>query len=182
MRRSLRSYDAFPADNPRPPQLLHWSPPNLTSHMPQSLSKIYLHLVFSTKNRERRVDHGHRTGLHAYMAGILKGLECMPIEINTEPDHAHVLFLLGRTRTVSEVVGHLKKSSTDWLRGQHQAFRGFHWQTGYGCFSVSESSVTAVRNYIRDQQEHHKLRSFQDEYRELLQRYDVGFDERYVWD
>ena len=84
--------------------------------MAQSLSKIYVPLIFSTKNRERSLPDEIRPDLHAYMGGTLKGLGCLPIEINTEPDHLHGLFLLARTEALSDVVGHLKKSSNDWLR------------------------------------------------------------------
>src|SRR6202163_163668 len=86
--------------------------------MAQSLSKLYVHLIFSTKDRNRTLPDEVRPDLHAYMGGTLKGLGCSPIEINTEPDHLHALFLLARTETLSDVVGHLKKSSNDWLRNR----------------------------------------------------------------
>jgi REP element-mobilizing transposase RayT len=150
--------------------------------VPQSLARIYIHLVFSTKNRERFLPDDIRDDLHAYMGGILRGLDCPAIEINTEPDHVHVLFVLARTATVSNVVQHLKTGSTDWLKKQRSAFRNFHWQGGYGAFSVSKSNVEEVRDYIRRQAEHHRGRTYQDEFRALLLRHEVEFDERYVWD
>jgi REP element-mobilizing transposase RayT len=150
--------------------------------MPQSLAKIYVHLVFSTKNRERVIPDEIREGLHAYMGGTLKGMDCLPVEINTEPDHAHVLFLLGRTVALSEVVGGLKKSATEWLREHGAGLRGFHWQAGYGAFSVSQSAVEEVREYIRNQREHHRVKTFQEEFRAFLRKYEIEFDERYVWD
>lgn len=150
--------------------------------MPQSLAKIHLHLVFSTKNRERILADEDRTDLHAYMGGILKGLGCMPIEINSEPDHVHVLFMLGRSVAVSEVVGGLKKSATDWLRARSPRYEGFHWQSGYGVFSVSRSAVETVRKYIRNQREHHRGKSFMDEYRTMLEKHEIEYDERYVWE
>ncbi len=109
--------------------------------MPQSLAKLYVHLVFSTKNRECILSDDIRRDLHAYMGGCLNGMKCVPIEINTEPDHAHVLFLLGRTASLSDVVGGLKKSATEWLRARSPQYAGFHWQAGYGAFSVSQSAV-----------------------------------------
>src|SRR4051812_42502696 len=133
--------------------------------MSQALAKIYLHLIFSTKNRERAVSDDVRVDLHSYMGGILIGLGCLPIEINTEPDHAHLLFVMTRTETVSDVVGQLKKSSNGWLRNRDQQFRNFYWQGGYGVFSVSQSAVGDVRQYIADQREHHKQVTFQDEFR-----------------
>ncbi|MGH7968707.1 MAG: IS200/IS605 family transposase [Limisphaerales bacterium] len=116
--------------------------------MPQSLAKIYIHLVFSTKNRERNLMDDIRADLHAYMGGTLKGLGCTPIEINSEPDHVHALFMLGRTMALSDVIGQLKTSSNDWLRGRDARFAQFYWQGGYGAFSVSQSSVEEVRQYI----------------------------------
>ena len=114
--------------------------------------------------------------------GTLKGLGCLPIEINTEPDHLHGLFLLARTEALSDVVGHLKKSSNDWLRGRGPQFASFFWQAGFGAFSVSQSQVEDVRAYIRNQREHHRVKSFQEELRAFLKAYEIEFDERYVWD
>lgn len=150
--------------------------------MPQSLSKLYVHLVFSTKHRERVIAPGDGPDLHAYMGGTLHGKQCIPVEINTEPDHAHLLFLLARTVALSDVVGAVKKSATDWLRDRGPGYRGFHWQTGYGAFSVGESAIDSVRQYIRNQREHHRTRTFQDEYRVLLEKYRIEYDEHYVWD
>ncbi|MFN0075277.1 MAG: IS200/IS605 family transposase [Prosthecobacter sp.] len=150
--------------------------------MAQSLAKIYIHLIFSTKNRERTIPDHLRPALHSYMGGILRDLGCAAIEINTEPDHAHVLFLLVRTAALSDVVGNLKKGVTNWLHEQDQSLRGFYWQNGYGAFSVSQSAVAEVRRYIQGQHEHHQKLTFQDEFRAFLKRYEVEFDERYVWD
>jgi putative transposase len=150
--------------------------------MPQSLAKIYIHLVFSTKNRERVLPDDLRADLHAYLGGTLNGLGCAPVEINSEPDHVHVLFVMTRTETLSDVVGQLKKSANDWLRARGPGLANFFWQGGYGAFSVSQSAVEEVRDYIRKQREHHQRISFQDELRALLKRYEVEYDERYVWD
>jgi REP element-mobilizing transposase RayT len=150
--------------------------------MPQSLAKVYIHLIFSTKNRERVLPDEIRPDLHAYMGGTLNGLGCTPIEINSEPDHAHLLYLMTRTETLSNVIGQVKKSSNDWLRARDAAFSDFFWQGGYGAFSVSQSAVGDVRKYIRTQREHHRRVSFQDEFRAFLNRYEIEFDERYVWD
>ena len=149
--------------------------------MAQSLSKIYVHLIFSTKDRERTLSDEIRPDLHAYMGGTLKGLGCLPVEINTEPDHLPALFILGRTEALSDVVGQLKKSSNDWLRGHGPQFASFFWQTGFGAFSVSQSQVEDVRAYIRNQHEHHRVKSFQEELRAFLKAYEIEFDERYVW-
>ena len=117
--------------------------------MSQSLAKIYIHLIFSTKNREQCIPYNIGVELHGYLGGILNGLGCSPIEINTEPDHAHLLFVMARTESISDVVGQIKKSSNDWLRNRDQQFRSFYWQGGYGAFSVSQSAVEEVRQYIR---------------------------------
>ena len=150
--------------------------------MPQSLAKIYVHLVFSTKNRERVLADDIRDRLHSYMGGTLNGMGCIPLEINSEPDHIHLLFVLTRTKAFSDVVGKLKTSVTEWLHEQSPLYRNFHWQAGYGAFSVSQSSVNDVRDYIRNQREHHRVRTFQEEFRALLIKYEVEFDEHYVWD
>ena len=150
--------------------------------MPQSLAKIYTHLVFSTKHREWCLTDEIRPDLHAYMGGTLKGLQCVPIEINSEPDHVHALFLLGRTIALSDAIGRLKTSSNDWLRAQDACWAQFYWQGGYGAFSVSQSGVERMRQYIRHQREHHKRVSFQDKFRAFLRRYQIDYDERYVWD
>ncbi len=150
--------------------------------MPQSLAKVHLHLVFSTRNRVRVLADEDRPDLHAYMGGILKALHCMPIEINSEPDHVHVLFMLGRTVAIGQVVGSLKKGATDWLRARSPGYAGFHWQSGYGVFSVSQSAVETVRRYIRNQRQHHRGKSFQVEYRAMLEKHGIECDERYVWE
>jgi putative transposase len=115
-------------------------------------------------------------------ANPVKGLGCPAIEINSEPDHVHALFLLARTEALSDVVGHLKKSSNDWLRSRGPQFASFFWQAGFGAFSVSQSQIEDVRAYIRNQREHHRVKSFQEELRAFLEAYEVEFDERYVWD
>jgi REP element-mobilizing transposase RayT len=150
--------------------------------MSQSLAKIYIHLIFSIKNREPLLADEVRPDLHAYMGGILRDLDSPGLEINSEPDHTHVLFLLSRTHSLSEVVGQLKRGSSAWLKTRGGVFARFHWQNGYGAFSVSQSSVDEVREYIRRQHEHHQRILFQDEFRAFLRRYGIPFDERYVWD
>lgn len=107
--------------------------------MPQSLAKVYLHLIFSTKNRERFLFDTICPRLHEYLGGILNRHGCVPVEINSEPDHVHVLFLMTRTEALSDVIGQLKKSSNDWLKGIGPEYARFFWQGGYAAFSVSQS-------------------------------------------
>lgn len=150
--------------------------------MPQSLANVSVHLVFSTKHRARCICDDVRPALHAYMGGILADLDSAPIEINTEPDHAHVLLRLGRTHSLSDVIGQVKRGSSAWLKTKGRPYDEFHWQNGYGAFSVSQSAIAEVRDYIRRQREHHQRVSFQDEFRAFLHRHELEFDERYVWD
>ena len=150
--------------------------------MPQSLARLHIHLVFSTKNREPRITDSVRDSLHAYMATVLQNLGCAPVLINSVEDHIHNLFELARTVSVSQAVEEVKKSSSKWIKTQGANFAGFAWQAGYGAFAVSESNVGVVREYIAGQREHHRKKSFQEEYRQFLERHRVAFDERYVWD
>jgi putative transposase len=151
--------------------------------MPQSLAQIYLHLVFSTKvRRPFLVDRELRDGLHAYMAGICRNLDSPSIRIGGTADHVHVLCYLSRTHTVAETIRDLKRDSSKWIKEQASELADFHWQDGYGAFSVSPSHVEALDAYILRQEEHHRSESFQDEFRRMLKKYGVEFDERYVWD
>ena len=107
---------------------------------------------------------------------------CAPVLINSVEDHAHLLFDLARTISISQAVEDVKKSSSKWIKTQGPEFAGFAWQAGYGAFAVSESNVETVRAYIANQREHHRTKTFQEEYRAFLERHNVAFDERYVWD
>ena len=151
--------------------------------MAQSLAKILLHLVFSTKERRPFLkDPALREELHRYLGGILTNLECQPLIIGGVEDHVHLLFAHSRTATVADVVKELKRSSTVWLKTKSPGLSEFAWQSGYGVFSIGQSQVEDVRAYIAGQEEHHRKISFQEEFRRLLQRYEIAFDERYVWD
>ncbi len=150
--------------------------------MPQSLARLHVHLIFSTKHRERLITDAVRDSLHAYMATVLQNLRCAPVLINSVEDHVHILFELARTVSVSQAVEDVKKSSSKWIKAQGAEFVGFAWQAGYGAFAVSESNEPAVRDYIAGQYEHHRRKSFQEEYRAFLEKHRVAFDERYVWD
>jgi putative transposase len=150
--------------------------------VPQSLSSILIHLIFSTKHREPLVTAQIEPALHAYMAGILRERHCPALTIGGMPDHVHILFALARTASVSDVAENLKKDSSRWIKTRAAAVGQFHWQSGYGAFSISQSSVEQTRHYIDGQTEHHQVRTFQDEYRAFLRKYGVEYDERYVWD
>jgi REP element-mobilizing transposase RayT len=151
--------------------------------MPQSLSVVYIHLVFSTKGRRPFLrDRGIRESLHRYLGEISKRLQCPPISIGGVEDHVHLLTRFGRTITQAEWVKESKRVSNQWLQEQDVWFRDFEWQGGYAAFSVSPSNLDEVKDYIGRQEEHHKKMTFQDELRALLRKHEVEWDERYVWD
>jgi len=151
--------------------------------MPQSLSAVYIHLVFSTKDRRPFLrDKQTRDSLHAYLGSTSGQLECAPIIINGTEDHVHLLSRFSRTITQAEWVKELKRVSSLWLKEQGRDYSDFAWQGGYADFSVSQSNLDAVKNYIASQEEHHRKMSFQDELRLLLRKHNLEFDERYVWD
>ena len=150
--------------------------------MPQSLSAVYIHLVFSTKERRPFLrDETVRESLHSYLGGISKQLECGPIITGGMEDHVHLLARFGRTITQAEWVKELKRVSNLWLKEQH-SIRDFEWQGGYADFSVSASNLEQVKNYIAIQEYHHRKINFQDELRKLLRRYHIEWDERHIWD
>jgi len=150
--------------------------------MPQSLSKVYLHLVFSTLNREALIDENVQLSLFDYLGGICKGLECYPIRIGGTADHIHILCLLSRKISQSKLVEDVKKESSKWMKAQGERYRNFYWQHGYGAFSVNPTETEVVVEYINNQKEHHRNKTFQEEYRAFLKKYKVEYDERYVWD
>lgn len=151
--------------------------------MPQSLSAVYVHLVFSTKARRSFLrDLRVRAALHAYLGGVSKRLECAPIQIGGVEDHVHILARLSRSVSQAEWVKELKRVSNAWLKEQDQGLADFQWQAGYSCFSVSQSNLAQVAAYVAHQEEHHRGMSYQDEVRTLLNKHQIELDERYVWD
>lgn len=151
--------------------------------MPQSLAKVVLHIIYSTKNRTPWLkDAEIRRELFAYKATVLKGLECPPLLINGVEDHIHILCLLSRKVAIKDLIEESKTSTSKWIKTKGPDYRDFYWQNGYGVFSVSESNVEDVKRYIATQEEHHKKISFQDEFRRFCERHGIPYDERYVWD
>jgi len=142
-----------------------------------------MHLVFSTKERRPLPrDPAAREALHAYLGGISKTLDCPPIIVGGMEDHVPALARFGRSITQAERVKELKRVSNLWLKERGGDYRDFKWQGGYADFSVSQSNLERVKNYIANQEEHHLKLSFQDELRSLLRRHNVEWDEGYVWD
>lgn len=150
--------------------------------MSQSLAKNLIHLIYSTKNREPALLSEIRPALFAYQSGILKQLDCPAIVIGGVADHVHSLFSLSKNQSLAKVIEELKKGSSKWLKTKGSAFHNFHWQAGYGAFSVSQSNVDEVRRYIEQQEEHHRKRTSQEELVALLRLHDMEFNEAYLWD
>jgi len=145
-------------------------------------SKVILHIIFSTKDREAWLDSDVRMRMHAYLATICCDLGVELVHVGGMADHIHIVTTLPRTLSQAQLVEQIKKTSSKWIKTLDAQYRGFSWQRGYGAFSVSPSQLESVRRYIDGQQEHHRTRTFQEEYRELLRKHGVDFDERYVWD
>ncbi len=150
--------------------------------MPQSLSKMLVHLIFSTKNRERWITEDIRPELHPYLNSVFKAVDSPAISIGSVEDHVHILFQLSKNQPVCKVVERTKSSSSKWIKSKGSKFAQFSWQSGYGAFSVSQSHAKEVQNYIANQKEHHRVKSFQEELRSFLNKYEVPYDECYVWD
>jgi REP element-mobilizing transposase RayT len=150
--------------------------------MPQSLSKVILHIIFSTKDREPWIDSSVRPRLHAYLATICRDLGGQTLRVDGVADHVHIVTTLPRTLSQAQMIEQVKKTSSKWVKILDPRYRGFFWQRGYGAFSVSVSQLDAVLQYLQTQEEHHRTRTFQEEYRELLRRHEIEFDERYVWE
>jgi REP element-mobilizing transposase RayT len=151
--------------------------------MPQSLSAVYIHLVFSTKDRRPFLrDISIRNALHSYLGSISKQIECPPIIVGGVEDHIHLLARFGRTITQAEWVKELKRVSSLWLKERGREYADFEWQGGYADFSVSQSNLNPVTQYIAGQEEHHRKMGFQEELRALLRKHEIEWDERYLWD
>jgi REP-associated tyrosine transposase len=150
--------------------------------MPQSLHLLSTHIIFSTKHRRPDLGPQLRPSLWAYIAGILKNLECRSLTVGGHVDHIHILCNLSKKHASMKVLEIVKKQSSKWIKDQESPSASFHWQDGYGLFSVSPSHLEAVRQYILRQEAHHKKVSFQEEFLSILRKYRVDYDERYLWD
>ena len=151
--------------------------------MSQSLAQIYLHVVFSTKQRATYLqDRSVRDQLHAYVGGTCRNLDSPALIVGGVADHIHVLCRLAKTLSVADLVRELKRESSKWVKEQSAKLTSFFWQNGYGAFSISPGHVNGLIEYIQKQEEHHRKESFQDEFRRLLRKYGIEYDEKYVWD
>jgi REP element-mobilizing transposase RayT len=150
--------------------------------MPQSLSLVVIHVIFSTKDRHPHLEEPVRPRLHAYLATVARNAGCEAYRVGGVMDHVHLALRLSRTITIANLVEELKTSSSKWLKTQSPDPAGFAWQRGYGCFSVGPSDLDSLCAYIDGQEEHHRKRTFQEEFRMFLAKYKVEYDEAYVWD
>jgi len=151
--------------------------------MSQSLVQIYVHIVFSTKDRVPFLhDVAFRDKVHAYLAGICHGQDCPALIVGGVADHVHILCRLGKQIEVSNLIREIKRDSSSWVKDEQRSLSAFYWQGGYGAFSISPSHVQKLTQYIQDQEQHHKRETFQEEFRRICAKYNVPIDERYVWD
>ena len=150
--------------------------------MPQSLSHVLVHVIFSTKDRRPFLDETIRSGAHAYLATVCRDQGCHAYRVGGTEDHVHAVTTLSRTISISKLVEKIKKTSSVWVKQQGASYGAFYWQRGYGAFSVSPTHLDNVIAYIDRQPQHHRRAGFQDEFRQFLERYGVEYDERYVWD
>jgi putative transposase len=151
--------------------------------MPQSFAQVFTHFVFSTKDRRPFLeDRSIREEMHRFLGGTCNRLECPIVRVGGVADHVHVLCCLGRTISIADFVRALKRESSEWIKTKSADLSEFYWQSGYGAFSASPGHVAALKEYIASQEEHHRKESFQDEYRRLLAKYGIEWDERFVWD
>jgi putative transposase len=150
--------------------------------MPQSLSKIYVHITFSTKNHKPVIDDTIKASLFEYLGGICKGLDCNPVIVGGYRNHVHILCQLSRKISQMKLLEELKKQSSKWIKTKNSLYSDFYWQDGYGIFSVNPTELEIVVKYIINQEDHHTKITFQDEFRAFLKKYKVDYDERYVWE
>ncbi len=151
--------------------------------MPQALSAVYVHLVFSTKERRPFLrDLATREALHAFLGSASGQLDCPSLLVGGVQDHVHMLARFGRTLTQAGWVKELKRVSNLWLKKRGTDYSNFEWQGGYAVFSVSPSNLEAVKKYIANQEQHHQKIGFQDELRALLRKHHLEWDEQYLWD
>lgn len=149
--------------------------------MSQSLSKMYVHIIFHTKYSQPLIDPLIEKELYAYIGGIIKENQSQPIRINGIENHIHILAILSKNIALSKLVEEIKRNSSRWIKTKGDNYQDFKWQGGYAVFSVSQSGVEPVKKYIDNQKQHHKKKTFQEEYEQLLKENKIDFDERYLW-
>lgn len=149
--------------------------------MSQSLSALYVHIIFSTKNRAPLIDALICQRLWQYLGGICSALDCPSVQIGGTHDHVHILCSLSRALSPKELVGKLKADSSKWIKSTFSGCEDFYWQSGYGIFSVNPLEQKKLITYIANQEEHHKQRDFCEEFRLFLEKYNIPYDENFIW-
>ena len=150
--------------------------------MPQSLSQVILNIVFSTKDRHPWLGPAIRPRMRAYLATVCRDCGCEAYRVGGVADHVHIAARLARTIGQAELLEKIKKTSSAWIKTQGPEYGSLYGQGDYGGFSVGYSQLDDLVRYVENQETHHKNKTFQEEYRELLRKYNIAFDERYVWD
>ena len=150
--------------------------------MPQSFCQIYVHAIFSTKNRHRWLDDTIRSRVHAYLATLTRNCGSPYVVVGGSDDHVHVLADIGKSVLPVDFIGKVKQESSKFVKTLGKEYGSFYWQNGYGMFSVSPTHVGDVKAYIENQAEHHQRKTFQEEFIAFLEKYHIAYDERYVWD
>jgi len=147
-----------------------------------SFTCLNYHLVFSTKHRQPFIDEAWQQRLFDYLGGILRQQGGALLAAGGMPDHVHLLAAISKSMAVADALRDIKANSSKWIHEEIANQSGFAWQAGYAAFTVSYSGLDGVRRYLAGQKEHHRVRTFQEEFLELLRRHEIEFDERYVWD
>jgi putative transposase len=150
--------------------------------MAQTLVQLFIHVVFSTKNRVEMITPEIEPELFAYIGGIAANNNSKLVAANAAANHIHLLILLSKTIELSELVGDIKRSSSRWIKSKSESFKTFGWQDGFAAFSVGQTQVSMVKQYIASQKEKHGKQKFEDEMRVFYEKYEIQYDERYVWD
>ena len=149
--------------------------------MSQSLSKLFVHIVFHVKNNKYIIRKQERKSLYAYMGAIIKDNESIPILINGVEDHIHILCVMSKNIALAKLVEEIKRHSSRWIKTNDAYYSNFVWQGGYGGFSVSRSLHDKTKRYIENQEEHHKKITFKEEYLLFLKEYGIDYNEQYLW-
>ncbi len=150
--------------------------------MPQSIFKMLAHIVFSTKTRADLIATEIENNLFGYMHGIVENNGAKLIIAGGTANHVHLLVSLPKKIDIPELIGDIKRDSSGWIKKQGNQFNNFYWQKGYGAFSIGQSQTEVLINYIKRQKEHHAKQDFKDEFRALLKKYEIDYDEQYIWD
>lgn len=150
--------------------------------MPNTYTQIYIHIVFAVKGRQPLIPKEHKAELHQYITGIVKNKKQKVIQINSMPDHIHILVGIAPEAALSDLVRNIKANSSRFINKKRWVMGRFEWQQGFSAFSYSHSQLSPIANYIKNQEKHHAWKTFKEEYLEFLNLYGVDYDKRYVFE